>query len=167
MKMRAIRPKMAVLLAVAGAGCLLLVGPALSAGTWVDEIWNMVAFEKANNPASDFTPYQEQLARIQESLLHGDQHQVKLETDRFLKMLQARAHGISDVAADELYNFTVGIRPTELGTTTGMIELGIDSERPMSVPDHTLQTPYEGGPPCKEGGCDYWIDDVYDPGASG
>lgn len=35
----------------------------------------MVAFEKANNPASDFTPYhQEQLANIHESLLRGDRH---------------------------------------------------------------------------------------------
>ncbi|HXF92513.1 MAG TPA: hypothetical protein VNK46_07130 [Nitrospiraceae bacterium] len=167
MNTQAIRRRAALLLAMAGAWCLLFAGPAFSAGTWVEEIQNMVAFEKANNPASDFTPYQEQLARIHESLLRGDQHRVKLETDRFLRMLQERAHGISDVAADELYNFTLGVRPAEPGTTAGAIELGISNERPMSVPDHTVQTPYEGGPPCKEGGCDYWIDDVYDPGAAG
>ncbi len=40
-------------------------------------------------------------------------------------MFQKRAHDISDVAADKLYNFTLGVRPAEPGTTAGSIELGI------------------------------------------
>ncbi len=166
MNTQAIRRRTALLLAMAGAWCLLFVGPALAAGTWVDDISNMVAFEKTNNPASDFAPYQEQLARIHESLLRGDHALVKSETDRFLKMLQERAYGIPDVAADEIYNFTVSVRPLDSIPSNAGLDLGVGTERPMSVPDHTLNTPYEGGPQCKEGGCDYWIDDVFDPGAA-
>lgn len=86
--------------------------------------------------------------------------------DRFLKMLANRAYGIHDVAADEIYNFALTVRPTEATPAAAAIELGINSERLMSVPDHTINTPYEGGPKCPAGGCDYWLDNVFDPGAS-
>ena len=95
---------------------------------------------------------------------------VKMETDRFLKMLVDRKHGINDVAADEIYNFVLSVRPAESTDSTAAaspIELGPDTERPISVPDHTINTPYQGGKACGAEGCDYWLDDVYDPGAAG
>ena len=85
-------------------------------------------------------------------------------------MLVDRKHGINDVAADEIYNFVQSVRPAELNDSTAAtspIELSPDTERPISVPDHTINTPYQGGKACEAEGCDYWLDDVYDPGAAG
>lgn len=145
---------------------LLLTGPALAEETWVDEVWNMVVFEKASYPGSNFDPYFEQLAAIRNGLAGGDEGRVKKDTDRFFKMLADRAYDIHDVAADEIYNFAMGAKPAADTGSVAVIELGISNERPMSVPDHTINTPYEGGRPCKLEGCDYWLDDVFDPGAS-
>ena len=86
--------------------------------------------------------------------------------DQFLKMLLGRSHGINDVAADELYNFALGVKPPEESTLAVPFDPEIGAERPMSVPDHTINTPYEGGRACKIEGCDYWLDNVFDPGAS-
>jgi hypothetical protein len=33
--------------------------------------------------------------------------------NKFFRMLQSRAHGINDVAADELYNFAVMVTPIQ------------------------------------------------------
>lgn len=145
---------------------LLLTSSVLAAGTWVDEISNMMAFERDSNPGSNFDPYFAQLNKIQAGVSGGDQPLVKKETDHFLKMLANRHHGINDVAADEIYNFALMARPMEEPSPTAASELGTVNERPMSVPDHTINTPYEGGPKCPAGGCDYWQDNVFDPGAS-
>ena len=136
----------------------------------MDEVRNMVTFEKASYPGSNFDPYLQKLDRIQAGLDREDQHIVKIETDRFLKMLLDRRHGINDVAADEIYNFVLSVRPNETGeaaATSSPIELGPNTERPIRVPEHTVNTPYEGGTFCGADGCDYWLDDVYDPGAAG
>lgn len=145
---------------------LLLTSSVLAAGTWVDEIANMMAYEKDSNPGSNFDPYFAQLNKIQAGVSGGDQPLVKKETDHFLKMLANRHNGIHDVAADEIYNFALMVRPMEEPSPTVASELGTVNERPMSVPDHTINTPYEGGPKCPAGGCDYWQDNVFDPGAS-
>lgn len=157
----------------AAAGCALVLacsGVAFADTTWVDEVWNMVMFEKATYPESDFDPYLQKLDRIRTGLDREDQHIVKMETDRFLKMLLDRRHGINDVAADEIYNFVVSVKPAESGDSTALtppIELSPDTERPINVPDHAINTPYQGGKACGSEGCDYWLDDVYDPGAAG
>ena len=141
--------------------------PAFAAGSWVDEIWTMVMFEKQTYPTSNFEPYLAKVTAMRDGITRQDQQKVKVETDRLLKMLSAREYGINDVAADEIYNFVLTVKPADLSASTAEVELGIDNQMPMSVPEHTLQTPYEGGPPCKIQGCDYWIDNVYDPGAAG
>lgn len=158
-----------VILPASCALALLCGGTALASETWIDDVWNMVAFEKANYPTSDFAPYVQKLDRIKTGLDRGDQQIAKMETDRFLKMLMDRRHGINDVAADEIYNFVLSVRPTGSNDTTALsspIELGANTERPISVPDFTVNTPYEGGPVCGSAGCDYWGNDVWDPGAS-
>lgn len=170
MNWRTIQRETRLVVAVSCALTLMCSGVALAGGTWVDEVWNMVVFEKASYPGSNFDPYLQKLDRIRTGLDREDQHIVKMETDRFLKMLIDRKHGINDVAADEIYNFVLSVRPTETSEPTALnspIELGAGTERPISVPDYTVNTPYEGGPLCASGGCDYWLDDVYDPGAAG
>jgi hypothetical protein len=103
---------------------------------------------------------------VQEGIGRGDEQIVKVEMDHFLKMLLGRSHGINDVAADELYNFAIGVKPPEPPTSAMSNDLGNVKEISLSVPDHTINTPYEGHRACKPGGCDYWLDDVFDPGGS-
>ena len=158
--------KMLIAVTVALAVCLWTGGAALAAGTWADEIVTAASFYKTSYPTGNWDPYFEKLTKVQEGIGRGDEQIVKVEMDQFLKMLQGRAHGINDVAADELYNFAVASRSTETSTSAMSSDLEIQNEKPMSVPDHTINTPYEGGRPCQLEGCDYWQDNVFDPGAS-
>ena len=157
---------MAIGLTVALALCLWTGGSALAAGTWADEIVTATTFYKMSYPTGNWDPYFAELTKVKDGIGRGDEQIVKVEMDQFMKMLQGRAHGINDVAADELYNFALAVRPTEPPTSAVSLDLEIGTERPMSVPDHTINTPYEGGRPCKLEGCDYWQDNVFDPGAS-
>lgn len=159
--------RLSMVLVVACAVCVLTVGVALAAGTWADEIANAVTFYKASYPTSNFDPYLKQLARVRDGLGREDQQIVKVEMDHFLKMLQTRAHGINEVAADELYNFALGVIPQlspqeNTAAAIDKIELGGTMfERLMSVPEHLANTHDDGRTPCvgfKDGGCDYWID---------
>lgn len=158
--------KIAIALTVALALCLWAGGAALAAGNWGDELANATTFYKTSYPAGNWDPYFAELAKVREGIRRGDERIVKVEMDHFLKMLLNRSHGINDVAADELYNFALSLRSTDESTTATSIDLGIVNERPMSVPDHTINTPYEGGAACGREGCDYWLNDVFDPGAS-
>ena len=144
---------------------MFTAGVALADGGWVDELMNSLTFYQTNYPESDWGPYIDKIVRIQEGRDQGDQQMVSVEMNGFLRMLRTRAHGIDDVAADELYNFAVTLASNEQSRTATASELGIGSERPMSVPESMIQTPYQGGPPCQPGGCDYWLDDVFDAGA--
>ena len=155
---------MAMMLTVALAVCLWTGGSALAAGTWADEIVTAATFYKSSYPTGNWDPYFKQLTKVQNGIGRGDEQIVKIEMDRFLKMLVGRAHGINDVAADELYNFALGVKTPEPSTLAVPLDSEIVTERPMSVPDHTINTPYEGGRPCQLGGCDYWLDNVFDPG---
>ncbi len=160
--------RLSIVLVTACALVLWTVGGALAADTWVDEITNSLTFYKANYPASNFDPYFEKLARVRDGLGRGDQQIVKVEMDQFLKMLLTRAHGINDVAADELYNFALNVRPTEPQDNSAAmsgIEIGVGTERPMAVPDHLRNTRDDGLTPCvgfARTGCDYWEDDMAD-----
>ncbi len=158
--------KMLIAVTVALAVCLWTGGSALAAGTWADEIVTAASFYKTSYPTGNWDPYFEKLTKVKEGIGRGDEQIVKVEMDHFLKMLVGRAYGINDVAADELYNFALVVKPTEPTTSAMSFDLEIGAERPMSVPDHTINTPYEGGRPCQLEGCDYWQDNVFDPGAS-
>lgn len=158
--------KIAMALTVALAIGLWSSGSAWATETWADEIVTATTFYKTSYPAGDWGPYFEKLNKVKEGIGRGDEQIVKVEMDQFMKMLAGRAYGINDVAADELYNYTVKVRSTELATSAGSSDLEIGNEKPMSVPDHTINTPYEGGRPCQLEGCDYWQDNVFDAGAS-
>jgi len=157
---------LAIALTVVLAVCLWTGGSALAARTWADEIVTAATFYKSNYPTGNWDPYFEKLTRVQEGIGQGDEHIVKVEMDQFLKMLLGRSHGINDVAADELYNFALGVKPPEPSTSAVPLDPEIGTERPMNVPDHTIITPYEGGRACKIEGCDYWLDNMFDPGGS-
>lgn len=104
-----------IMLGIAVALCMLAGGIALAeaTATWVDEIANSVAFYKANYPTSNWEPYQQRLMLVREAVSHGDQRVVRNEMGKFFKMLQGRAHGINDVAADELFNFALMVTPIQ------------------------------------------------------
>lgn len=101
-------------LLVAGVvGCFLVLGPAMAETTWIDEIANSVSFYKANYPASNWEPYSQKLALVRDAFHRGDQRTIKAEMDKWFKMLRVRDHGISDVAADELFNFSLMVTPIQ------------------------------------------------------
>jgi hypothetical protein len=145
----------------------LFATSAFATETWVEEIWKMVAFEKAAYPQSNFDPYFEKLTVIRNGVERNDQRLVKQEVDRFLKMLAGRAHGIHDVAADEIYNFVLVIKPMDEPTASMPTELRFVGDQARNVSNSLTKMSYENDRPCQiNGGCDYWRDDVYDPGAS-
>lgn len=150
------------------AACLWITTSATAAETWADELHQATSFYHAQYPSGNWEPYFEDLAKVQQGIREGqDDATVKAEMDHFLQLLQDRAYGINDEAAAKLYSFALNVRPTEGPMPDiAMNTTGIEQETPMGVPDHTINTPYEGGPPCGPGGCDYWENDVFDPGAS-
>jgi hypothetical protein len=151
---------------IAGVLGLYWTGTAVAQETWADEVLNALTFYKSSYPASNFDPYVEAVGTIRDGLRGGDQQLVNAQTERLFRMLRTRAHGIDDVAADELSNLIAGLQQAAHSGAPIASELGIGTERPMSVPDHMINTPFEGGPPCQKEGCDYWLDNVFDPGAS-
>jgi hypothetical protein len=81
--------------------------------TWADELANSLAFYKSNYPNSNWEPYARKLTVVKNALKRGDQKVVKTEMTKWFKMLRNREYGITDVAADELYNFAAIITPLQ------------------------------------------------------
>jgi hypothetical protein len=161
MKPSMIHKHLYMIVGVACAVSLCAVGIALAAGPWVDEIANALSFYKASYPTSNFDPYLATLEKIREGANRGDQKIVKVEMDRFLKMLLARTNGINEVAADELYNLAQSVRPIKEQDSAAATGLEITHERLMSVPGTIPQSRDDGRTPCvglPDGGCDYWVD---------
>lgn len=104
---------MSALLVAGALGCLAMVGVAWGQATWVDEINNSLSFSTTTYPGSNWEPYQHKLRIVREAVGRGDQQTVKKEMGKWFKMLRQREHGISDVAADELYNFSLMVTPIQ------------------------------------------------------
>lgn len=113
MRTRWMPGKLALVMLIVSTVCLLAAGVAYAQTTWADEIANSLTFYKANYPTSNWDPYQQKLTAVQEALGRGDLRIVKLEMGKWFKMLRNRAHGINDVAADELFNFALMITPID------------------------------------------------------
>lgn len=94
-------------------GLLSVVGMAMAQTVWVDDIANSVSFYKANYPGPYWDTYQQKLALVKTAVQNGDQRAVKVEMGKWFKMLRQRDHGISDVAADELFNFSLMVTPIQ------------------------------------------------------
>lgn len=101
------------ILAATVLGCFFMSGQALAETTWADDIANSLAFSKTNYPTSNWDPYSQKLGLVQAALQRGDQRTVKTEMGKWFKMLRTRDHGISDVAADELFNFSLMVTPIQ------------------------------------------------------
>ena len=112
-------------LGIACSCWLMIGGTAVADGMWTDEIGNSLAFYQSNYPGSDWAPYEQKLAQVKNALARGDDRLVRVKMGKWFKMLRARAHGIDDVAADELYNFAVMVTPLQ--------EYGISIPSPMPV----------------------------------
>jgi hypothetical protein len=94
-------------------GLLSVVGMAMAQASWVDDIANSVSFYRANYPGPYWDAYQQRLALVKTAVQNGDQRAVKVEMGKWFKMLRQRDHGISDVAADELFNFSLMVTPIQ------------------------------------------------------
>jgi hypothetical protein len=86
-------------------------GVATAQGAWVDELTNSLKNYKATYPASNFDAYTEKLSTVRTALDSGNKEKVRAEMGVVLKMLRTRAHGINDIAADELFNYWVMVTP--------------------------------------------------------
>ena len=102
-----------VILVASIVGLLSAVGVAKAQAGWVDDIANSVSFYKANYPGPHWDAYQQRLALVKTAVQNGDQRAVKVEMGKWFKMLRQRDHGISDVAADELFNFSLMVAPIQ------------------------------------------------------
>ena len=116
-------------LVIGGALCglVLVAGFASADIMWIDEIDNSLTFSTANYPGSNWEPYHMELRLVRDAVGRGDNQAVKKEMGKWFKMLRHRDHGISDVAADELYNFSLMVTPIQeygIAVPAGPVGLG-------------------------------------------
>jgi hypothetical protein len=82
--------------------------------TWLDDLENRLTTHFTKKyPEYDFSPYAQELSRIRGAVNLGDQWGAKRETGVFLKMLEIRAYGLGDDAAEELAVLSQRIMPDE------------------------------------------------------
>src|SRR5215831_7412168 len=93
--------------------CLAVGGVAWAQTTWVDEINNSLSFTAANYPGSNWEPYKQKIGLVHDAVGRGDTQAVKKEMGKWFKMLRQRDHDINEVAADELYNFSLMVTPIQ------------------------------------------------------
>ena len=82
--------------------------------TWLDDLEHqLTTYFTKKYPAYDFSPYAQELDRIRGAVGLGDQWGAKREMGVFLKMLEIRAYGLGDDAAEELAVLSQRIMPDE------------------------------------------------------
>ena len=94
-------------------GSGLLIGTAFAQELWVDEINTSLNFYKTSYPNSNWEPYSQRLQTVKEAVGRGDTKIVKSEMGKWFRMLRTRDQGIHDVAADELFNFSLMVTPIQ------------------------------------------------------
>jgi len=60
---------------------------------------------------AQWEPYHQKPGMVCEAVNRGDNQAVKREMGKWFRVLRYRDNGISDVAADELYNFSLMVTP--------------------------------------------------------
>ena len=98
---------------IGAALCGLAVVSMAVQTSWVDEINNSLSFTAANYPGSNWEPYKQKIGIVHDAVDRGDNQAVKKEMGKWFKMLRQRDHGINEVAADELYNFSLMVTPIQ------------------------------------------------------
>jgi len=82
--------------------------------TWLDDLENrLTTYFTKKYPEYNFSPYAQELSRIRGAVNLGDQWGAKREMGVFLKMLEIRAYGLGDDAAEELAVLSQRIMPDE------------------------------------------------------
>ncbi|MDR4471402.1 MAG: hypothetical protein R3B11_18430 [Nitrospira sp.] len=90
------------------------VVPIADAGDdWLDAMVQAVLIEQTKDgiEVGRFSPYVAQLARVRAHLLNGENEAVYRAMNRFMEMLQARESGISEEAADRLFDYCYVVTP--------------------------------------------------------
>jgi len=112
--MNALLMRLLVVMLVTCAMGFLTSGVALASEcTWCDQMANSLTFYKATYPTSNFDPYLQKVGILREAVGRGDQNAVRAEIQELFTMLRSRAHGINDVAADEILNHWQMVTPME------------------------------------------------------
>jgi hypothetical protein len=90
---------------------MTLIGTGQTSGgtLWVYELGDCLMFYQVKYPGGNWIPYIEKLDLIKEGLDRGEPTVVRHAMDGFLTMLRARAHGIADVAAHDLYQRSLDV----------------------------------------------------------
>lgn len=80
---------------------------------WLDSLVQAVLAEQAKDAflGSTFIPYLAQLTVVRANLLSGESEAVYGMMNRFMDMLQAREAGISQEAADRLFDYCYVVTP--------------------------------------------------------
>ncbi len=80
---------------------------------WLDSLVQAVLTEQAMDAfqGSTFMPYLAQLTVVRANLLNGESEAVYGTMNRFMDMLQAREAGISQEAADRLFDYCYVVTP--------------------------------------------------------
>jgi hypothetical protein len=82
--------------------------------TWLEDLEHqLTTYFTKKYPAYDFSPYAQELDRIRGAVSRGDRWGAKREMGVFLKMLEIRAYGLGDDAAEELAVLSQQIMPDE------------------------------------------------------
>jgi hypothetical protein len=102
-----------VMLVAGLIGLLFAGGMAWAKTTWIDDIANSVSFYKINYPNSNWESYSHELRVLRHAIEREDKQAVKTEMNKWLQMLRHRDHGIHEVAADELFNFSLMVAPVQ------------------------------------------------------
>jgi hypothetical protein len=79
------------------------------------------------------------------------------------KLLRMKAYGIDQAAGENLYNLTLTIQPVNERPFMDVDGLEPGRGGLMTVPAESVH--YGRTVHCHEGGCDYWIDTVFESGA--
>ncbi|GAB1721292.1 MAG: hypothetical protein GDA65_01095 [Nitrospira sp. CR1.1] len=80
---------------------------------WLDAMMQAVLVEQAKEEGEGdrFTPYVVQLSTVRTHLRNGEGEAVYQTMNRFMEMLQAREAGISQEAADRLFDYCYVVTP--------------------------------------------------------
>lgn len=80
---------------------------------WLDAMVQAVLIEQTKDgiEVGRFSPYVAQLAMVRTHLLNGEGEGVYRTMNRFMEMLQAREAGISQEAADRLFDYCYVVTP--------------------------------------------------------
>ena len=82
---------------------------------WLDAMMQAVLVEQMKDGAetSLLSPYVAQLAMVRAHLLNGESEAVYRAMNRFMEMLQGRESGISEEAADRLFDYCYVVTPAQ------------------------------------------------------